>query len=300
MKITVFTAAYNRGKLIPRLYESLKRQTFKDFEWVVINDGSTDNTDELFQNTILPDEHFFDITYRVKENGGKHRAINKGLELARGELFFILDSDDYITDDALEKANKAELTIPNEKKNSFAGVMGLKGYSETDMVGSTFSGAEYLDITYLQQFKNNIFGDKAEFYYTELLKKYPFPEFDGEIFLDEGVVWDKIAFDGYKLRFFNEIVYICDYLDDGLTRNVSNHKITSYRGHGLHIYQSYKFGRTSYMRSWEVFLDYFYKHKHQHTTFEIAELLHQKPVPFLIRINIQRVIYKVKCLMGKG
>ena len=94
-KITVFTPTYNRCYIIGALYESLKKQTFQDFEWIVVDDGSTDDTEAFFAE-ILKEEHFFDISYVKVENGGKHRAINQGLSMAKGELFFIVDSDDYV------------------------------------------------------------------------------------------------------------------------------------------------------------------------------------------------------------
>ena len=101
-KITVFNPTYNRAYIIETLYRSLQRQTYRDFEWLVVDDGSADNTKELFE-TWQQEDNFFPIRYVKQENGGKCRAINHGLELADGELFFTVDSDDYLTDDALEK-----------------------------------------------------------------------------------------------------------------------------------------------------------------------------------------------------
>ena len=101
MRITVFTPTYNRSYIIERLYHSLKRQTFRDFEWIVIDDGSTDDT-ELRFTQIQNDSNDFPIHYIKTANGGKHRAINKGVTRASGELFYIVDSDDFLPDDALE------------------------------------------------------------------------------------------------------------------------------------------------------------------------------------------------------
>ena len=96
MLITVFTPTYNRAKLLPRLYKSLQEQTNKDFEWVIVDDGSTDNTKEVIDNIITQQENDFPIRYFYKENGGKHTAINQGAKEAKGELFFIADSDDVL------------------------------------------------------------------------------------------------------------------------------------------------------------------------------------------------------------
>ena len=98
--ITVFTPTYNRAYIIENLYKSLQRQTFKDFEWLVIDDGSTDNTEELFASWT--NEISFPVRYIKQQNGGKHRAINRGVKEANGELFFIVDCDDYLREDAVE------------------------------------------------------------------------------------------------------------------------------------------------------------------------------------------------------
>ena len=92
-KITVFTPTYNRAYIIETLYRSLQRQTYRDFEWLVVDDGSADNTQELFE-AWQKEDNFFPIRYYKQENGGKCRAMNRGLEMAQGELFFTVDSDD--------------------------------------------------------------------------------------------------------------------------------------------------------------------------------------------------------------
>lgn len=291
MKITVFTPTYNRGYIIDSLYLSLRRQTYKDFEWIVIDDGSVDDTQEKFE-LYRKESNDFSIIYQKVENGGKHRAINKGVNLAKGELFFIVDSDDYLTDTALEEIVKIEEDIPAEQKESFAGVCGLKGYSEKEIVGKSFDG-EYLDITSLERPKYNIFGDKAEVFYTDILKKYPFPEFDEENFLTECVVWDKIAFDGLKLRFFNKIIYICDYLQDGLTAQGQSIYDRNPKGYALYLYQSYTFGKISGLAKWNSLIDFFYKHRKNFSYIEICKMLHLKPISFALRIIGLRIVYKV-------
>lgn len=212
--ITVFTPTFNRAKLLSKLYNSLLNQTFKDFEWLIVDDGSTDNTKDVVEEFISENKIY--IKYLYKENGGKHRAINKGIDNAEGKLFFIVDSDDYLTYDALETINKYEKKI---NSNDIAGVCGLRGKNEEILIGTTFVGSE-LDIYNYDRKKYKISGDKAEAYYTQVLKKYKFPEYDGEKFINESLVWNKIAIDGYKLKYFNKIIYLCDYLDDGLTKNM--------------------------------------------------------------------------------
>ncbi len=218
MKITVFTPTYNRAQTIPRLYNSLLRQSVKDFEWLVIDDGSSDNTESIIASFIAGNK--ISMKYLKTENGGKHRAINKALDMAAGEIFFIVDSDDYLTDNSLERLLYWFSTIEKEKDSGkFAGVAGLRGAPESiggSMLGETFQG-EFIDARYHERKKHKIIGDKAEAFYTNVLKSYRFPEFEGENFIKESVVWAKIGNDGYRLRYFNEIIYICEYLKGGLT-----------------------------------------------------------------------------------
>ena len=228
--ITVFTPTYNRANLLPDLYESLKRQTCKDFEWVIVDDGSTDDTEKLV-NSWLPQADF-SVLYIKKENGGKQRAVNLGLQQAKGEWFFIVDSDDILTDNAIETALRWANTI--EDKDYFGGVAGLKGYKDGKAIGSSFEG-EYLDATTLERPKYNITGDKAEIFATEVLKKFPFPEFEGEKFVPEALVYNRIAQAGYKLRWFNEVIYLVEYQPDGYSANTDRLLISNWKGYSLYV-----------------------------------------------------------------
>lgn len=214
MKITVFTPTYNRGYLLDKLYESLLKQTNTDFEWLIIDDGSNDNTSNIINKFI--DDDKIRIRYFYQENGGKHRAINKGLDIAEGELFFIVDSDDTLIPTAIELVLEKYKSVENCPE--FAGISFNRGYSEKEIIGKTFS-SEFMDCTNLERGKNNILGDKSEIYRTEILRNIKFPEIEGENFMSEIVLWNEVARQGYKLRWYNEIIYICNYLEDGLTVN---------------------------------------------------------------------------------
>lgn len=237
VSVTVFTPTYNRGYAINNLYQSLLRQTSMDFEWVVIDDGSTDGTEDLFTKWNS-NEKGFSINYLKTSNGGKHRAINKGLDLAVGKMFFIVDSDDFIIDTAIEIIIKKENMINNAEK--YAGVAFNKGKDRNIIHGKTFN-SEFVDATSLQRRKYNIIGDKAEVFYTDLLKNYKFPEFDDEVFITENVVWYRIANDGYRFRWFNKIIYICDYLNDGLSKNAENIVLNSFNGYTYHVKETLKY-----------------------------------------------------------
>lgn len=213
--VTVFTPTYNRAYTINNLYESLKRQTINNFEWLVIDDGSTDNTQQLFEELIKQNNEF-PIRYIKVENGGKHRAINMGVTLAQGRLFFIVDSDDFLTDDAIEKIQNWENNLPHNA--TFAGIAGARGYSIDKMIGSGCLGP-FFDSISQERKEYGLSGDKAEVFYTNILKQFPFPTFEGENFISESVVWFAIGAAGHKIRWYNDIIYITEYLQDGLTKN---------------------------------------------------------------------------------
>lgn len=235
--LTIFSPVYNRKNLINKLYESLKNQKDKDFEWIVIDDGSTDGVRDYFSE-IIKTETEFEIKYYYQDNSGKHVAINKALDLANGKMFFIVDSDDVLPHNSIETIKKWEKTIHQNK--NFAGLSGLRGFVEGGINGTSFDG-DYLDITTLQQKSNGISGDRAEVFYTDVLKKYRFPVFDDEKFLSEKVLWNQIAYDGYILRYFNEIIYVGNYLDDGLTNNLINHYRKSPKGYAYSILQDFEY-----------------------------------------------------------
>lgn len=212
-KITVFTPTYNRGYIIENLYRSLQRQTCTDFEWIVVDDGSRDNTEELF-DAWTKEENPFPIRYHKQENGGKCRGINRGLEMARGELFFTVDSDDYLTDDALEKVVKWEAELPKDEK--FCGIIANRGYSPDYTPNTLFEG-DYLDGNAFNLY-DIIDGERALIFYTDIHRNYLYPEFPGEKFMTEAVTWNRMAWDGYKIRFYNDIIWVFEYKEDGLTK----------------------------------------------------------------------------------
>lgn len=228
--ISILTPTYNRGYLLSNLYNSLKKQTVKSFEWIIIDDGSNDNTGELVEEWKNNKEEF-SISYFKMENGGKHRAINLGIDKVKYNYTFIVDSDDYILEDTIEKVIKWIGTIDDKKH--FAGVAGLKGFSKENKVGDYPLNKKYklyIDANNLERKKYNLLGDKAEIYRTELLKKYKFPEFEDEKFVTEAAVWNRIAKDGYKIRWYNDVIYICDYMEDGLTNMGIQKEVNNFKG----------------------------------------------------------------------
>ncbi len=272
MRFTVFTPAYNRGYIIEQLYESLCRQTFRDFEWIVVDDGSTDNTEEVMTK-LMAKEPFFPIIYRKQPNGGKHRAWNRGIDLASGELFFGCDSDDYLTDDALEVIDQIEKSIPTDQKQCFAGVCGLRGYNNSDINGTSFSDGEYLDLTYLERLGHNVSGDKAEVIYTSVWKRFKYHEFEEENFLTEATALFRMDAAGLKMRYFNTIVKVGEYLPDGLTANSRERFIKNPKGWGLYIAQRIQYGLLSGTGKWDVLTDYFMECRLRMRIWQMADAL---------------------------
>lgn len=223
--ITVFTPTYNRAYSLPRLYESLKAQTFHDFEWLIVDDGSSDNTAEVVHGWI--EEKSLNIHYIKTVNGGKHRTINKGVTLAKGELFFIVDSDDWLPANSLEVTYKYYLQIKDNQ--SFIGVAGSKCYPDGRKVGGEVD-YNVLDADFVSyREKLHVKGDMEEVWITDIFRQFPFPEFEGEKFVTEALVWNEIA-KKYKLRYFNKAIYTCEYLPDGLTKNIRAHHRNSPQG----------------------------------------------------------------------
>ena len=234
--VTVFTPTYNRAYILGDLYHSLQRQTCMDFEWLIVDDGSADDTKALVASW-QGEENLFPIRYVYQENGGKCRAINRGLKEADGRLFFTVDSDDYLTDDAIEKVIRWDGELP--KDGHFCGYVGNRGITPTQTPNRLFPGG-YLDGTALDRY-DQVDGERAFVFYTEVHRKYLYPEFPGEKFLTEAVTWDLMAHDGYKMRFYNDIIWIWEYKDDGLTRAGYRVFLENPQGTGLFFRQKAEF-----------------------------------------------------------
>lgn len=222
--VTVFTPVYNREREIHNLYNSLLHQTSKDFEWIVVDDGSEDSIEDTMKEWIQQTDSF-PIRFFHQNNSGKHIAINRGVLEAEGEYFIIVDSDDYLVDNAVKTIIDAFSRLPGD----YAGI-GLQRISpEGSLIGKTFKG-KYIDCTVSDRPKYRIEGDKAEAFYTSVLKKYPFPAFEGENFLSEACVWYKMAADGLLIRWINEPGVVCEYLSGGLTDTSFSLALKNFKG----------------------------------------------------------------------
>lgn len=224
--LTVLTPAFNRRKALQRLYDSLLSQTDKNFEWLIIDDGSTDDTSQFVHQWLSCNE--FSVRYYKKENGGKHTALNYALDKISTTLVFIVDSDDYLTPDAVETIYKKFNTYKSEK--DLCGFSFLRIKPDGSGYLSPKLPKDDIKSTYCEcRINGELEGDMAEVWYTDKLREFPFPEFEGEKFLGEDTVWVKIS-GKYKMRFFNKAIYVSDYLGDGLTLNRRRHNINSPNG----------------------------------------------------------------------
>lgn len=220
--ITVFTPTYNRERLLPRLFDSLTMQTFTDFEWLIVDDGSTDGTSATVDR--LKAQSAFPVVYCKKTNGGKHSAVNTGVRMAKGDLFFIADSDDMLPADSLETVVELWHTIKDD--DEFAGVCGLDGDLQGRVIGSGLPKA-MIDASALK-IRNlyHVTGDMKEVFRTSVLREFPFPEVAGERFCPEALVWNRIA-QKYKLRYLNKIIYTVDYQPSGITSQIVRARMQS-------------------------------------------------------------------------
>lgn len=211
-KLTIITPTYNRADLLPRCFESLNCQTNYDFEWIIVDDGSTDNTAEVV--SAFRTERFA-IQYVQKPNGGKHTALNTAHPYIHGQYVLILDSDDYLTDTAVQEVLDA---WSRYDANEQVGIVTLlKGTDREHPVCSAPDFDIPVEIMRYQRIRYTK-TDCCEVIRTELFLKYPFPEFSGEKFLAESALWDQVSFT-HKTVYINSVIYICEYLEGGLTKS---------------------------------------------------------------------------------
>lgn len=215
-KVTILTPTYNRAHTLPQLYNSLLRQSDKRFSWVIVDDGSSDATREVVSGFAAN----FPLKYIYKQNAGKHTAINCGMQSIDSEFTFIVDSDDYLKDNAIELINRWIVDIAGV--TGLAGVAGLSVDEENKVMGQFPNNCEYIDCFNSERKLCKLLGDKAEVYKTELLKSHPFPVYEDERFMPESIVWNQFSLEGLKVRWYKDCIKVCKYLEDGLTSATKN------------------------------------------------------------------------------
>ena len=219
-QITILTATYNRAHLLPDLYASLCRQRSKAFTWFIVDDGSEDNTKELVTGWMQK-EHDFELEYHYIQNGGKNRAINYGVKHINTPYTMIVDSDDYLTDDAIEYLTPKAIEVL--KDETIAGISALRGNSEnTPLQQPLFGDKDYITANNLERANYGLERDACEVYKTDILLNHPFEVWKGEKFVSEEIVWNQIALEGLSLRWYNKVTCIVRYQEEGLTKDSFN------------------------------------------------------------------------------
>lgn len=213
--LTIFTPTYNRAYILPKLYESLVSQTCGDFKWLLVDDGSTDETEELVAKWIS--DSLLEIKYVKQENGGKQRAHNRAVSLCDTELFLCVDSDDYLIDTAVESF--IEAWNPIREDYSVSGIIALKGYDFMTPIGTGLpKGVVFSPLSHLYQ-KYGYKGETALLYRSSILKNYSYDVAAGEKFITESYIYMQID-QKYRMYILNKILNICGYQEDGYTKNI--------------------------------------------------------------------------------
>lgn len=222
--LTVFTPTYNRAYILNQCYESLVRQTSKDFIWLIIDDGSTDDTRKLVEEWMKKDNGF-EIRYHYKQNGGMHTGHNAAYELIDTELNVCIDSDDFMPDNAVE------LIVDFWKKNGsnkYSGIIALDIYKNGEVIGCELPNKKSTTLSGF--YDNGGKGDKKLIYRTDVINSYPkYPEFDGEKFVPLDYKYLLVDQD-YDLLIMNKAVCVVEYMEDGSSMNMLRQYYKNPRG----------------------------------------------------------------------
>lgn len=221
--LSIVTPSYNRAGTLPACYDSLLKQSDLGFEWIVIDDGSTDHTEALIAGFAGAP---FPIRYVKKENGGKHTALNASHPYIHGRYVLILDSDDRLTPDAVAQIRVGWARCASD---SSVGIVTLLKGADPDHP-NCYAKDEYTPVDIMAYPRVRVrSNDACEVIRSDLFLQYPFPVFPGERFLSEGALWNRVSFT-HKCVYINRVIYLCEYLDGGLTRAGKQLRIQNPRG----------------------------------------------------------------------
>ena len=223
--ITIFTPTYNRSYRLSTLYESLCKQSCREFEWVVVDDGSTDDTKVMIKK--WQDEHKIIIRYFWQENAGKAQAYNLGVEVAERQLFLCVDSDDFLLCNAVEKILDLWERYPGK-----IGIICARLHADHELTTRWNGQVKYCTL-YDAYRKYGLKGETVLIYQTDIIKKFRFPRFQGEKFVTEAYLYDRLDQEGV-MYITDEAFYVAEYLPDGYTKN--SQKIVEENPYGFLAY----------------------------------------------------------------
>lgn len=233
--ITIFTPIFNRQMSILKLYETLENQKNKSFKWLIIDDGSTDSLKKWVFDVSKKSN--FEIIYKYQKNHGKHFAFNQAIDFCETNLFFCVDSDDYLTDNSIEIIYKSV----NDKsflEDNIAGLIAYRGWNQNNIIGTPFR-SNLITSKIRDLYNNGKKGDTAIVFKTKVLKKYRFPYFANENFLRESILYNQID-NSYYFFILPKIIYITEeYRDDGLSKNARKLDFNSPIGASIFRYNNY-------------------------------------------------------------
>lgn len=232
--ITIFTPTYNRAYILTKLYNSLKNQMYKNFVWLIVDDGSSDETKNLVQR--FQDENQIEIRYVFQENKGKHFAVNNGLRNTETEFFAVVDSDDYLAENALEEMELLSNKIKNE--NQIAGFTFIR-FSEKIVFDKEKYGKKEWLVSGRAEYDWEFPGEMGYCFKTKIHQQFFFPEFEGEKFCSESLIYRRIE-RKYKILFTDKVLAFGDYLDDGLMNNYYQLLLRNPKGSLLNIKERFK------------------------------------------------------------
>lgn len=282
MKLTIFTPTYNRANMLKRLYSKLCIQTNKNFEWLIIDDGSSDNTKELVYE--LASKNKITIRYYYKSNAGKHTAMNMGFKKALGDLFVCVDSDDYLVNNAVDKIFSINSKI---SELNVCGFVGMCQDTNGELIGKAPEEGMISDSMEIRD-KYHIQGE-PEIYYTEYIRECEFPVFRNEKFITEAVVFDKLTKQN-KLYYTNVVLMVKDFQKGGLTDNEPLIRINSLNGTLYYYKQRHEiansfFGKVKSIVNYYRFC--FHKRRGQQSEFGFTSI----PIGFSVVIPVSFCYY---------
>lgn len=276
--VTLFVPTYNRLATLPRLLDSVASQTFRDFELLIVDDGSTDDS---YKFLLQYQKHAsFPMRIYYQENQGRHIAFNTAFDLAKGILFTTINSDDILAPDALERlVHWWQVAQSRDTDTPIVGVEGLCASLETRrVIGPLFPESPMIADHIETYFRRGCWGDAMRAIRTEVIRQYHFPQIPGECYLPPSYLWNRLGFERYKVLYFNEVLSYKEYRTDGITKNRVAVRARNPRGAELYfrdfVRRAYADGRIParwlirYTANWLRYLLYLYPlHQALHQTF---------------------------------